>query len=403
MRASILSLSTLLIGFALMQMGNGLQGTLLAVRAGIEGFGALSTGLIMSGFFAGMSLGSLTAPRFINRVGHIRTFTALASLASAAALMHLTFVDPYVWIVVRALTGFAFAGLIIVTESWLNASVASSQRGRMLSVYGMAGMAAGALGQFLLNLGDPATFTLFVLVSITMSIALIPISLARVEGPRSEEEQEPPSLRRLWRLSPYGAVAAALVGASIGTFYGLAPLYAQQLGYSQSRIAALIAFFTIGGLLLQFPLGWLSDRVSRRGLGVTVALVCTVMMLAPVSYVAPSAPILLLGGFVIGGLVLPAQAIAVAHVHDRAPGSALLSVSGGLVLLQGIGAAFGPLMVGAIMDATGPRGLPLGLALLQGAIAVWGIIRMLVRTDPETSERYAARPLTPHPVEGDLR
>ncbi|SFB05720.1 Predicted arabinose efflux permease, MFS family [Poseidonocella pacifica] len=402
MRASVLTLSTLLLGFALMQMGNGLQGTLLAVRAGIEGFGALPTGLIMSGFFAGMSAGSLIAPRLIDRVGHIRTFAALASLASAAALMHLAFVNPWVWIAVRCLTGFAFAGLIIVTESWLNASVSSDQRGRLLSIYGMAGMAAGALGQFLLNLGDPATFTLFVLVSIVMSLALVPISLARVEGPRSEETQEPSSLRRLWTLSPYGAVAAALVGASIGSFYGLAPLFAQELDYSQARIAALIAFFTIGGLLLQFPLGWVSDRVSRRGLGIGLATGGTLLMLAFIPFPAPPPIILLAAGFAVGGLVLPAQAIAVAHVHDRAPRSALLAVSGGLVLMQGIGASLGPLFVGALMDWIGPRGLPLGLASLQGAIALWGLLRVTIRDDPETRERHAAPPLTPHPVEGDL-
>lgn len=402
MRASILTLSTLLLGFALMQMSNGLQGTLLAVRAGIEGFGALPTGLIMSGFFAGMSAGSLVCPRLIDQVGHIRTFAALASLASAAALTHLAFVDPWVWIAVRCVTGFAFAGLIIVTESWLNASVTSAHRGRLLAIYGMAGMAAGAVGQFLLNLGDPATFTLFILVSIVMSLALVPISLARVEGPRPSEAQDPPSLRRLWVLSPYGAVTAALVGASIGTFYGLAPLFAQELGFSQSRIAAFIAFFTIGGLLLQFPLGWLSDRMSRRSLGIGLATAGAVLLLASGVLSAPQHNILLAIGFIIGALILPAQAIAVAHVHDRAPGSALLAVTGALVLVQGIGAAFGPLFVGFLMDWLGPRGLPLGLAILQGGIAAWGLLRIVIRDDPETRERHAAPPLTPHPVDGDL-
>ena len=178
--------------------------------------------MVGRGFFAGRGLGSVTAPRLIDGVGHIRTVAGLASLASAAALMHLAFIDPDVWIAVRICTGFAFAGLIIVTESWLNASVSSAQRGRLLAIYGMVGMAAGAAGQFLLNLGDPAEFILFVLVSIVMSLALVPISLTRIEGPRAEEGQEPPSLKRLWGLSPYGAVTAALVGASIGTFYGLA-------------------------------------------------------------------------------------------------------------------------------------------------------------------------------------
>lgn len=302
----------------------------------------------------------------------------------------------------RSLTGFAFAGLIIVTESWLNASVSSAQRGRLLAIYGMAGMAAGAVGQFLLNLGDPATFTLFVLVSILMSLALVPISLARVEGPAPEEKQALPSLRRLWRLSPYGAVAAALVGASIGTFYGLAPLFAQELGYSQSNIASLIALFTMGGLLLQFPLGWMSDRVSRRGMGISIALAGALLMLISVAIPPPPAAILMAISFAIGGIVLPAQAIAVAHVNDRAPSSTRVAVSGELVMLQGIGAVFGPLLVGALMDWQGARGLPIGLALLQGAIVAWGLMRVAIRSDPETRERHAARPLTAHPVRGEL-
>ena len=189
MRGTIWPLFTLLLGFSLLQMSNGLQGTLLAVRAGLEGFGGATTGLIMSGFFAGLSLGSFAAPRLIDGVGHIRTFAGLASLASAAALMHLAFINPWVWITVRICTGFAFAGLIIVTESWLNASVSSAKRGKLLAVYGMVGMAAGAAGQFMLNLGDPVEFILFVLVSIVMSLALVPISLTRIEGPRAEETQ----------------------------------------------------------------------------------------------------------------------------------------------------------------------------------------------------------------------
>ena len=402
MQKAIWPLVTLLLGFALLQMSNGLQGTLLAVRAGLEGFGGAVTGLIMSGFFAGLSLGSFTAPRLIDGVGHIRTFAGLASLASAAALMHLAFIDPYVWIAVRICTGFAFAGLIIVTESWLNASVSSAQRGRLLAIYGMVGMAAGAAGQFLLNLGDPAEFILFVLVSIVMSLALVPISLTRIEGPRAEEGQEPPSLKRLWGLSPYGAVTAALVGASIGTFYGLAPLFAQQLGYAQSQIALLIAAFTIGGLILQFPLGWLSDRMSRRALGIGLALAGGVLMLVTFPFEAPSRTLLLVLGFAIGGLVLPAQAIVIAHGNHRAPGSAILAVSGGLVLMQGIGAALGPFLAGLLLDLVGPRGLPLALAAFQFCIFGWGLLRVMVRSDPETIERRAAPPLTAHPVEGDL-
>lgn len=176
--------------------------------------------MIMSGFFVGMSIGSLLGPRMIERVGHTRAFAALASVASAAALIHLLFVDPWAWIAIRTLTGFCFAGLIIACESWLNASVASESRGQLLSIYAMAGLGAGAAGQFLLSLADPAGYKLFVIVSIILS--LVPVALNRAQAPMPQSAQAPPSIRLLWAISPFGCVAALLGGATLGSFFHLA-------------------------------------------------------------------------------------------------------------------------------------------------------------------------------------
>lgn len=403
MRATLFTLSTLLLGFFLLQMSNGLQGTLLAVRADSEGFDAALIGLVMSGFFAGMSAGSLLAGRLIERVGHIRTFAALASVASAAALVHLVFIHPIVWIGVRAMTGFCFAGLIVVVESWLNASVASAQRGRLLSIYAMVGLAAGSVGQLLLDVADPGGFALFALVSIGMSLALVPTTLSRATAPVPEIAQERPSIRRLWRISPFGAVATTCAGATIGMFFGLAPVFAQRIGFGPSEIAYFMAATTLGGLVLQFPLGALSDRIDRRWVALGVALAAMLVMawlsLVEVPAYLPGLAI----AAAVGGLLLPTQSIVIAHINDRAPPEALLAASGGIVLMQGVGAAAGPFLGGAAMDSLGPRGFLLGLAVVQAAIIAFALVRVIVHKgiEPEAKGSYALTPMDP--VEGGCR
>jgi len=387
----------LLLGFALLQVGNGLQGTLLAVRADGEGFSAISIGLIMSGFYLGMSLGSFGAGRLIEQAGHIRVFAALASLGSAAALVHLLVIDPIAWVLVRTVTGFCFAGLIIVVESWLNASATTENRGTVLSVYAVCSMSAGVIGQFLFTLANPAAFTLFVLVSILMSLALVPISLSRATAPVSEDEQEKPSIRRLWEFSPFGAIAMLLAGATFGAFYGIAPLYAQRNGLGQTEIALLMSAFTLGGLALQFPLGMLSDRVNRRLVVISAtAFACLLLIGLALGGTLPG-PALYGAFFAIGAAILPAFSVIVAHVNDRAPITALIAVSGGLILMQGIGAAAGPVIAGSLMERLGPSGLLYFMAFLQGATALYGLVRIYLVEGPALDDKtgFAPAPITP--------
>lgn len=395
----------LLLGFALLQMGNGLQGTLLAVRADGEGFSAISIGLIMSGFYIGMSLGSFSGGRLIEQAGHIRVFAALASLGSAAALVHLLLIDPVAWVLVRTVTGFCFAGLIIVVESWLNASATSDNRGTVLSVYAVCSMAAGVLGQFLFTLASPAAFTLFVLVSILMSLALVPISLSRATAPISEGDQESPSIRRLWEFSPFGAIAMLLAGATFGAFFGLAPLYAQRNGFGQSEIAILMAAFTLGGLAFQFPIGMLSDRVNRRMVVIgAAALACLLLIGLALGGTLPKA-VIYGAFFAIGAAILPAFSVIVAHVNDRAPLTALIAVSGGLILMQGIGAAAGPVVAGGLMERWGPAGFILFIAALQGLTAIYGLARIFIVEGPALNDKtgFTAAPITPVVSELELQ
>ncbi|SFD83411.1 MFS transporter [Roseivivax sediminis] len=402
MTRTLITLSALLAGYFMLQMSNGLQGSLLAVRADLEGFGATVAGLVMSGFFVGMGIGSLLAGRMIERVGHVRTFAALASVASAAALVHLVVIQPVVWIAVRAITGFCFAGLLVVVESWLNASVASRERGRLLSIYAMVGMAAGAVGQLLLDAADPAGFMLFVLVSIGLSLALVPSTLSRATAPVPDVAQERPSVGQLWQISPFGAVAMAMAGATIGTFFGLAPVFAQRIGFTPSDIAYLMAAATLGGMALQFPVGALSDRLDRRwvciGLALTAAATMALLGLSTAPAFGPGLAIAAL----MGGVLLPTTSVVVAHINDRAPPEALLAASGGIVLMQGIGAALGPFLGGAAMDTIGPRGFLLTLSAVQAVIVVFALVRIVLNhnIEPDRKTPYAPVPMTQ--VEGEL-
>jgi MFS family permease len=393
----VVTLAFLLLGFALLQMGNGMQSTLLAIRAGIESFSATSTGLIMSGYYVGMCIGSFSASRLIAQAGHIRVFAALASLGSAAALVHLLVIDPLVWITVRTVTGFCFAGLIITVESWLNASSTAASRGRVLSVYAMCSMGANIVGQLILSTADPATFTLFVVVSILMSLALVPISLSRASAPVSDGPQGRPSVRKLWAYSPFGAVAVLLIGASFGAFFGLTPLYAQQIGIPQGQIAYVMASFLAGGLLMQYPIGMLSDRFNRRKVVIVTTGFASLILLIMALMGAMPLWALLSCYVLAGGLILPSHSVVIAHVNDRAPATAMITVAGGLVLMLGMGAATGPVLAGFVMEWLGPTSLLCFIAFLQASICAYGIVRIYLVEDPKAESKtgFTATPIQP--------
>lgn len=386
----------LLLGFGLMQMGNTLQGTLLTVRGGIEDFSATEIGLIGSGFSAGLVIGSLWAGSLIRAVGQTRTFAALASLASTAALLHLMFVDPIAWVVFRTMTGFCFAGLFMSVESWLNGAATPAVRGQILGLYSMTGLIAGVAGQLLLPVADPAGFMLFCLASVIISLALVPVALSRSTAPNLGGEQAGLDLRRLYRQSPFGLVAAFLCGITTGAFFALGPYYAQQLDFSQTQIAIFMAAATLGAFATTWPLGWISDRMDRRIVIILIALVSSLILGATVLTVPDRLPPLVVYAlvFAFGGLVLPTYSIVVAYVNDAVTPQEFVAVSGGLLIVQGTGMATGPILGGFAMSYLGNNGLAWLIVAAQGLIALWGAYRMTRRAAPEEKEQFHPTPVT---------
>ena len=387
----------LLAGFGLLQMGNTLQGTLLAVRGGMEGFPPTVIGLVGGSFSAGLMIGSLVASRLILRVGKIRSFAALASTASMVPLIHLLWIDPTAWVIARMLTGFCFAGLFMVVESWLNGAAVNEVRGQILSIYGMTGLVAGVVGQLLLPVADPGGYALFAVVSVVLTVAVLPVTLSQAKAPPLPAQPVRIDLFRLHAQAPFGLVAAFLCGISAGSFFSLGPLLAQSIGMGQQGIAIFMAAGALGAAAMTWPLGLLSDRIDRRLLVVVIALVAVAVLGTMALFTPSGASAWVYFGlvFVFGGLVVPTYSVVLAHVNDSVRPEEFVAASGGMLLVQGAGAAIGPLAIGAAMSAFGPRSLLWMTVLAQLLIAFCGVWRMRRQAAPARKEEFRVQPPTP--------
>ncbi|HEX5507529.1 MAG TPA: MFS transporter [Pseudolabrys sp.] len=388
LRSILLQVLSLLVGFALMQMGNTLQGTLLSVRGGIEGFSPFEVGLVGACFWGGIVYGSVRSGPVIRRVGHIRAFAALGAIASTIPLLHLLLIHPIAWMILRAATGFCFAALFIVVESWLNGFATSATRGRVLSIYGMTGLIAGVSGQMLLPVTDPAGFKSFCIVAITIAFSLVPIALTGTTAPSNTDGSAKINPRSLYGHSPFGTVAAFLSGVTTGAFFTLGPVFAQRRGLNTAEIAIFMSAGTLGGFLMALPLGWLSDRIDRRLVVIAAAVTAVAMLLGMIVIVPHGAYpwVLYLCVAIFGATIVPVYSIILAQVSDVVPKEELVAASGGLLLLQGTGATVGPVVAGLAMSAS-LRGLPYTLIAAQILIALWGLYTLLLRRAGPAADR----------------
>ena len=391
MIAAILSCWALLLGLGLLMLGNGLQGTLLGLRATLEGFPTATTGIVMTAFFAGYAVGSQLVPRLIRHVGHVRVFAALASLASASVLLHAVFVEPLPWFTLRLVTGFCFAGLYLVTESWLNDIATNENRGQLLAVYMVVMMGGAGAGQLLLNVADPRGFELFVLVSVLVSLALVPMLLSAGRAPEFSAP-EPIGLAHLYRASPLGIVGSFSTGAAQGSFFGMGAVFGNKIGLDVAEVSWLMTAFAIGGMVVQWPVGRLSDAMDRRKVIVASTGISTVLAAAGIAATERSVLELLAVIALYGGFSIPLYSLFIAHTNDHLAPRQRVAASAGLVFVGGLGAVTGPLLCSAIMSLVGPVGFLMFLTANHGAVTTYGLWRM-IRRDPvplEEQRQYAA-------------
>lgn len=375
---------SLLLGTGILLVGAGFLFTLLGVRAGLEGFSNKTVGVIMSSYFLGFVIGSWLCPLIIRRAGHVRAFAAMASIASTMALFHVLVVGPISWSLFRMVMGVCLVGLYMVIESWLNTLATNDTRGRIFGTYMMVTLVTMALGQYLILVGDVKSFVPFGVVSILVSLALVPITLTRVAEPTPVQT---PRLdpARLYRSSPLGAAGAFASGLLNSAFMGMAAIYAFRAGFSQATTATFVGMTILGGALLQWPVGHLSDRRDRRTVIIMVSLVAAGVAFLLSTLAQVSHAVFIVVAFVYGGLAFSIYGLSVAHINDFLQPEEVLDATSALLLVHGVGAAIGPALAGALMDAFGPRSLFYYLALILLALGLFGYARRLVGS--ETARR----------------
>ncbi len=380
--------AALLLSAAILLMGNGLQGTLLPVRAQLELYSPLDLGILGSSYFLGFAAGCYFGPYIVQRVGHIRTFTAMVSLASAVALAHALVISPYVWWPLRATTGFCFAVLYMVIESWINEKSTNENRGIVFSIYTIINLTVLTVGQMMLMLGSPTSFPLFAVASILVSLAALPIALtsAPQPGPVASVKIR---IGYLYRISPVGFVAAIAVGLVNGSFWSLGPVFAQSFisSVGTTAIAVFMSIAVIAGAVGQWPLGWTSDRMDRRKV---IAFACFGAATAGIALSVSAArwdPGIYVFAAAFGIFAFPLYALGAAHMNDSVEADGFVEASSGLLLLYGAGAVVGPLIASTALKYVGAPGLFGFTAFVHVATAIFVIYRMRQRARAPEEER----------------
>ncbi len=377
----------LLLGIMLLMVGNGIQSTLLGIRGNIEGFTTFQLSVVMSAYFLGFLFGSRLAPRMIRRVGHVRVFSALGSMISAILVVYPVLPDWVVWAGLRVLIGFAFSGIYITSESWLNNTATNETRGQALSAYMIVQMIGIVSAQVLLNVADPADFTLFVIPSVLVSLAFMPILLAATPSPTFELTQGL-SFRELFRISPLGCIGMLLTGGIFSALFGMASVWGAQVGLSVREISIFIGTMYAGGMVAQYPIGWLSDRTDRRKLVFGLSLFGAVLMVPATALPIPVIGLMIVSGL-LGAVTNPLYSLLIAYTNDYVPKERMAAASAGLLFLNGLGAIVGPLATGWIMGEIGPEGFFLFIGVLFAVMAAYAAWRMTRRTVAAGSGNFA--------------
>lgn len=394
MLSAIASVRSLLLAIFVLMAGSGFLATLIAVRLQQAGESALVVGAVGTAYFGGLVAGSLKAGALVWQVGHIRAFAAFVSLFSASALGYAIYAEPLLWGGLRLIDGFCVAGVYICLESWLNERAESAARGTVLAGYMIALYTGQALGQYLLNLSDIRLALPFLVSSILISLAAIPVALTRIVAPPLDDSRSL-SLGDLYAASPLGLVGATITGLVLGAFYALGAVYARRLGMPLSAVAVFMSTVIFGGVALQWPLGLLSDHFDRRRVIVSAFAGTSAIGAAIALTSAPGWPLLALAAL-FGGLSFALYPLCVAHANDRLPAAQRVSASATLVLAYSAGAAVGPLAAAGVMTLAGAAGLFLFIAGCAAGALLFGLWRQatVLPVPAEEQQTYRVLPRT---------
>jgi MFS family permease len=377
MLRTIVSIYSLLVAVAILLLGSGFLGTVVALRAGVEAFPTAIIGLVMAGFFIGYVVGSYLCPHIVRSFGHIRSFSAFAAIGCASVILHGLWIDPFVWIGLRMLTGVCMLGMYLVIESWLSGLATNRTRGGLFAVYMTINLLALGSGQYLLLIYGVTDVAPFALSALFFALALVPIALTRMPQPTPVVAARL-GIRQLYATSPLGATGALISGLVGGAFWGMGPVFALEAGFSEAGIALFMSGVIYGGALLQWPLGHLSDNHDRRMVMLGVSLAGGLAAAAVFLLVKLHPNLSFVAAVLFGGCAFSIYSLSVAHANDHADAEHVLETSRGLLLLSGIGASIGPMLAGLLMGWAGAGSLMAYFALLLTLLAAFTWFRRKV-------------------------
>jgi MFS family permease len=376
----------LLLGMGVLMLGAGLQSTLLGLRATLEGFPTPVTGIVMSCYYVGYLLGTKIAPPLLRQVGHIRVFAALAAVASAAILIQGCLVNPWVWAAMRLMSGLCFAGIYVVAESWLNDRASRANRGRLFAVYMLILYVGLGAAQFLLILANPSTATPFMLVSVLISLALVPIVVSAQPLPQQSEPRKV-RLIELYRNSPLGVAGVIVSGLISAILFSMGPVYGRLSGLDTTGVASFMGVSILAAVLTQYPVGRLSDRLDRRTVIAGICALATTVAGCIVAFSRMPHALFLMLAALFSGFALTLYSLSVSHVNDKLEPAQMVAASSALLLLNGTAAASGPILVGSLMAAFGPHAYFASLASLTGMLLLYDLWRKSRRRPVPPSQK----------------
>ncbi len=389
---TIVPISALLLGSFFLLFAGGIHGLILPVRGTFEGFSAVELGLLGTGWAVGYVSGCLYTARLVARVGHIRAFSVMASLAAITILLQLLFLDPWSWIALRAISGFCFAGAAMIVESWLSERAEPHTRGRIFGVYTMVNLVASTGGQLTLTMGDTTGYVFFVLGAVFYALAVIPTAISSTASPKPLVSVRL-DIRALWRNSPVAVFGVFMVGISNSAFGTLAAVYGGQIGLAVATVAIFNALPILLGAATQIPVGILSDRLDRRKVLIGVALVALAADAAFLLAAPQGATLNLAFVAVLGGAIYAMYPVIIAHANDNAADGNYIMISGGLLMVFGLGSIVGPLAAGAAMSTVGPTGLFMTMAVAHVLLILQAIWRITRRPPVPQEEKGEFKPV----------
>jgi len=406
----------LFTGYGILMIAHGFQGNLLGVRAVIEDFNVLATGAIMSGYFVGYFAGANTIPAMVSKVGHIRVFAAFASMASLSILIHAIFVNPIIWTLGRFLTGYSLVAIFIVMESWLNDRATNRTRGQLLSIYMFLTLVALSSGSLLLNFSSPEKFEPFILISLLLSLALVPILLTKRKAPKFKKLGSL-SIKNLYKISPLSAVSMFCNGFIHSAIFTLAAVYAATMNFTIFEISLLIFLISFAGGIFQWPIGFFSDKSDRRMIIIFCTFAASIFCILAIKasgtslenmYLATSVGIDKIMFFIYAtlyaGMALPLFTLTLAYINDYIPREKFVAAGAGLQIIFGIGAMLGPIMCTLLMTKYGTNGFFIHLFIFHIIIGLFGMFRITKRPykdNPESTFTPLPRNITPLGIELD--